>query len=45
MVITTFTSLGSAALPEMFAFGIAGHVLSRSLRENEAQTTLSGSSV
>ena len=45
MVITMFTSLGSAALPEMFAFGIAGHVLARSLRQNEPQTTLSGSSV
>ena len=45
MVITTFTSLGSAALPEMFAFGIAGLVLSRSLRHKELQTTLSGSKV
>ena len=45
MVITEFTSLGNAALPEMFAFGIAGHVLARSLRDSEAQTTLSGSSV
>ncbi len=45
MVITMFTSLGSAALPEMFAFGIAGLVLSRILREEEAQTTLSGSRV
>ena len=45
MVISMFTSLGSAALPEMFAFGIAGHVLSRSLREDEVQTTLSGSRV
>ncbi len=45
MVITEFTSLGSATLPEMFAFGIAGHQLSRSLRQQQAQTTLSGSSV
>jgi len=45
MVITEFTSLGSATLPEMFAFGIAGHVLSRNLRQKEAQTTLSGSRV
>ena len=45
MVITEFTSLGSAALPEMFAFGIAGLLLARSLRQKEAQTTLSGSRV
>jgi hypothetical protein len=44
-VIGLFSSLGSAALPEMFAFGIAGLVLSRSLRsELVPQTTLSGSS-
>jgi len=45
IVITEFTSLGNATLPEMFAFGIAGHQLSRSLRQKEAQTTLSGSRV
>ena len=45
LVIQMFTSLGSAALPEMFAFGIAGHQLSRSLRQQQTQTTLSGSSV
>jgi hypothetical protein len=45
LVIGMFTSLGSAALPEMFAFGIAGLLLSRSLRpEPTPQTTLSGSS-
>ena len=44
-VLELFTSMGSGALPEMFAFGIAGHQLSRSLREEAAQTTLSGSSV
>ncbi len=45
VVIQMFTSMGSGALPVMFAFGIAGHQLSRTLREEEAQTTLSGSSV
>ncbi len=45
MVITEFTSLGNATLPEMFAFGIAGHQLSRSLRQQQTQTTLSGSRV
>ncbi len=44
-VLELFTSMGSGALPEMFAFGIAGHQLSRTLREEEAQTTLSGSRV
>ncbi len=44
-VLELFTSMGSGALPEMFAFGIAGHQLSRSLRQQQAQTTLSGSSV
>jgi hypothetical protein len=41
--IQMVTSMGSGALPVMFAFGIAGHQLSRTLREEEAQTTLSGS--
>ena len=44
-VLELFTSMGSGALPEMFAFGIAGHQLSRSLRQQQTQTTLSGSSV
>ena len=44
-VLELFTSMGSGALPEMFAFGIAGHQLSRSLRQHQTQTTLSGSSV
>ena len=44
-VLELFTSMGSGALPEMFAFGIAGHQLSRSLRQQQPQTTLSGSSV
>ncbi len=44
-VLELFTSMGSGALPEMFAFGIAGHQLSRSLRQQQAQTTLSGSIV
>ena len=43
--ISEITSLGSASLPQVFAFGIAGHQLSRSLRAKDAQTTLSGSSV
>jgi hypothetical protein len=30
VVIGLFTSMGSGALPEMFAFGIAGHLLARS---------------
>ena len=37
-VIGMFTSLGSAALPEMFAFGIAGLVLARELRSEPAPT-------
>lgn len=41
--IQMVTSMGSGALPVMFAFGIAGHQLSRTLRQKEAQTTLSGS--
>jgi hypothetical protein len=45
LAIQMVTSMGSGALPVMFAFGIAGHQLSRRLREEEAQTTLSGSSV
>jgi hypothetical protein len=45
VTIQMFTSMGSGALPVMFAFGIAGHQLSRSLREEEDQTTLSGSRV
>ena len=44
-VLEMFTSMGSGALPEMFAFGIAGHQLSRRLRQQQPQTTLSGSSV
>ena len=44
-VLELFTSMGSGALPEMFAFGIAGHQLSRSLRQQQTQTTLSGSRV
>ncbi len=44
-VLELFTSMGSGALPEMFAFGIAGHQLSRTIREKEDQTTLSGSRV
>jgi hypothetical protein len=43
--IQMVTSMGSGALPVMFAFGIAGHQLSRSLREAEAQATLSGNRV
>jgi hypothetical protein len=43
--IQMFTSMGSGALPVMFAFGIAGHQLSRSLRQQQTQTTLSGSRV
>jgi hypothetical protein len=44
-VLELFTSMGSGALPEMFAFGIAGHQLSRGLRQQQTQTTLSGSRV
>jgi len=44
-VLELFTSMGSGALPEMFAFGIAGHQLSRNLRQQQTQTTLSGSRV
>ncbi len=36
ILIGMFTSLGSAALPEMFAFGIAGLALSRELRSEPA---------
>jgi len=38
-------AVAGEALPEMFAFGIAGHQLSRSLRQQQPQTTLSGSRV
>ena len=36
IVIGMFTSMGSGALPEMFAFGIAGHLLARSSDTVEA---------
>ena len=38
IVIGMFTSMGSGALPEMFAFGIAGHLLARSSDTAEAPT-------
>jgi hypothetical protein len=47
LVLEQFTSMGSGALPEMFAFGLAGRALARGRLESrgpvETQTTLSGS--
>lgn len=43
LVLDLVTSMGSGALPEMFAFGIAGHQLSKGeeRRETAGETTLS----